>query len=115
MASQLTEDGHVIPPLNITAPAPIINLRGFKWDTVDEEVQGRDTAPATDVGPSPEPRSSGAVAQLPAEQTLLFAQAIPPVQQKVAIPKPEKATPAGQLPAPRLPLSPEALGAQLPA
>jgi hypothetical protein len=67
MASQLTEDGHVIPPLNLTAPAPIINLRGFKWDTVDEEIQGHDTALATDVGPSPEPRSSGTVEQLPAQ------------------------------------------------
>lgn len=115
MASQLTEDGHVIPPLNITAPAPIINLRGFKWDTVDEEVQGHDTAPATDVGPSQEPRSSGAVEQTPAQQTLLFAQAVPPVLHKEAVPVPEKAPTAGQLPAPRLPLSPEALGAQLPA
>ncbi|GAB7327494.1 hypothetical protein MBLNU13_g11368t1 [Cladosporium sp. NU13] len=115
MASQLTEDGHVIPPLNITAPAPIINLRGFKWDTVDEEVQGHDAAPATDVGPSPEPRSSGAVEQVPGQQTLLFAQEVPPVPQKEAVSVSEKAPPAGQLPAPRLPLSPEALGAQLPA
>lgn len=115
MASQLTEDGHVIPPLNITAPAPIINLRGFKWDTVDEEVQGHDTAPATDVGPSPEPRSSGAVEQVPAQQTLLFAQEIPPVPHKEAVSGSGKAPSAGQLLAPRLPLSPEALGAQLPA
>jgi hypothetical protein len=117
MASQLTEDGHVIPPLNITAPAPIINLRGFKWGTVDQEVQGHDTAPATDEAPPLEPRTSGAVEQPPAqhEQSLLFTQVIPPVQQKVAVPLLQKPPPAGQLPAPRLPLSPEALGAQLPA
>jgi len=117
MASQLTEDGHVIPPLNITAPAPIINLRGFKWDTVDQEVQGHDTAPVTEETPPEEPRVSGANEQLPEqhEQTLLLAQAIPTIQQKVAVPVLGKAPPAGQLPAPRLPVSPEALGAQLPA
>jgi hypothetical protein len=113
MASQLTEDGHVIPPLNITAPAPIINLRGFKWDTVDQEVQGHDTAPATDEAPPQELRASGAVEQSPVQhdQTLLVTQPIPHIQQKVAVPVLGRAPPAGQLPAPRLPVSPEALGA----
>lgn len=115
MASQLTADGHVIPPLNITAPAPIINLRGFKWDTVDEEVQGHDTKPS-EPGPSPEPRQSGAAVEQPHDQqTLLFAQAVPPIPRKDAVPVPEKRPEIGQLPAPRLPLSPEALGVQLPA
>ena len=50
MASHITTDGHVVPPLNISAPAPIINLRGFHWTTVDKaintaqrlEIHGRD-------------------------------------------------------------------------
>lgn len=40
MASQIIGDGNVVPPLNITAPAPLIDLRGFRWTTVDEEVNG---------------------------------------------------------------------------
>jgi len=40
MASEVTTDGHVLPPLNISAPAPILNLRGFKWGTVDEKIHG---------------------------------------------------------------------------
>jgi hypothetical protein len=33
MASEITSDGRMIAPLNISAPAPILTLRGFKWDT----------------------------------------------------------------------------------
>ena len=40
MASEVTPDGHVVAPLNITAPAPDINLKGFFWDTVDEKIDG---------------------------------------------------------------------------
>ena len=47
MASQVTPDGNVIPPLNRTAPAPAIDLKGFKWGTVDEKING---SPATTVG-----------------------------------------------------------------
>jgi hypothetical protein len=113
MASQLTEDGHVIPPLNITAPAPIINLRGFKWQSVDEEIQGHDVPQGTENGSNHEPRTSGAIEQPPVQQALFTTQAIPAVAQKVVAPQQGRPQPPGQLPAPRLPLSPEALGAQL--
>ncbi|KAK4948920.1 hypothetical protein LTR10_012293 [Elasticomyces elasticus] len=38
MASHITTDGQVLPPLNISAPAPVIDLRGFKWTTVDRAI-----------------------------------------------------------------------------
>ncbi|KAK3628392.1 hypothetical protein LTR56_018660 [Elasticomyces elasticus] len=38
MASHIDTDGQVLPPLNISAPAPLINLRGFKWMTVDKAI-----------------------------------------------------------------------------
>ena len=44
MASELTPDGHVFAPLNITAPAPAINLKGFVWETVDEKINGPSAA-----------------------------------------------------------------------
>jgi len=34
--SEITPDGKVLPPLNITNPTPILSLRGFKWDSVDK-------------------------------------------------------------------------------
>ena len=40
MTSEITPDGRVIAPLNISEPAPILNLKGFKWDTVDEKIHG---------------------------------------------------------------------------
>jgi len=40
MASFVKEDGTVVPPLNISAPAPLINLRGFSWGTVDAVING---------------------------------------------------------------------------
>lgn len=117
MASQLTEDGHVIPPLNISAPAPIINLRGFKWETVDEEVQGQPAPQSAENGSAQEPRASGAVVveQPVVQQALFVTEALPAISRKEVVPGPQKPPQAGQLPAPRLPLSPEALGAQLPA
>ncbi|KAK5693081.1 hypothetical protein LTR97_010557 [Elasticomyces elasticus] len=38
MASHINTDGRILPPLNISAPAPLINLRGFKWTTVDRAI-----------------------------------------------------------------------------
>ena len=38
MASHITTDGHIVPPLNITKPAPFIDLRGFQWTTVDHAI-----------------------------------------------------------------------------
>ena len=38
MASEVTADGQVLAPRNITAPTPILNLRGFNWRTVDEKI-----------------------------------------------------------------------------
>ena len=40
MASEVTSDRRVIAPLNLSAPAPILGLRGFKWDAVDEKIHG---------------------------------------------------------------------------
>ena len=40
MASEVTPDGHVIAPLNISAPAPVVNLKGFDFGTVDEKILG---------------------------------------------------------------------------
>jgi hypothetical protein len=36
-AFEVTPNGQVIPPLNITAPAPGIDLKGFHWSTVDHK------------------------------------------------------------------------------
>ena len=47
MASEVTPEGHVVAPLNITAPTPDIDLKGFFWDTVDEKING---PPAASVG-----------------------------------------------------------------
>ena len=44
MASEITPEGRVVAPLNITAPVPSINLKGFFWDTVDEKVNGPPSA-----------------------------------------------------------------------
>lgn len=40
MASHIDQNGAVEPPLNISAPAPILDLRGFHWSTVDEKING---------------------------------------------------------------------------
>ncbi|KAK5675615.1 hypothetical protein LTS10_011715 [Elasticomyces elasticus] len=39
MASHINKDGEVLAPLNISAPAPVINLKGFKWTTVDRAIK----------------------------------------------------------------------------
>ncbi|KAK0704292.1 hypothetical protein B0H67DRAFT_347097 [Lasiosphaeris hirsuta] len=36
MASEITPDGQVIAPLNITNPAPTFDLRGFRWGVADK-------------------------------------------------------------------------------
>ncbi|KAI9654638.1 MAG: hypothetical protein M1821_005845 [Bathelium mastoideum] len=84
MASQVTPDGKVLPPLNISAPAPLINLRGFQWGTVDEKILG------------PQPSHA----------------ATPPYQRAPVTPAAPQ--PPAALPAPRLPLSAAALPAQFP-
>ncbi|KAK5734523.1 hypothetical protein LTR17_008883 [Elasticomyces elasticus] len=38
VAGHITTDGQVIPPLNISAPAPAIDPRGFNWRTVDRAI-----------------------------------------------------------------------------
>jgi hypothetical protein len=93
MASELTQDGQVIPPFNISAPAPLINLKGFKWGTVDNEVQGLNATQS--------PQNEQAILADTTGESEVSADAEPPQ--------------ASQLPAPRLPLSPETIGAQLPA
>ena len=40
MASQITADGRVIAPLNITNPAPALDLAGFQWAAVTEVNRG---------------------------------------------------------------------------
>ncbi|KAI9694905.1 MAG: hypothetical protein M1822_000521 [Bathelium mastoideum] len=45
MASEVTPEGRVVAPLNITAPTPDIDLKGFYWDTVDEKINGPPAAP----------------------------------------------------------------------
>lgn len=62
MATQITSDGDVIAPLNISAPTPILNLKGFKWNTVDEKIQGthpREIAPS-----APQPQTAALPPQL---------------------------------------------------
>ena len=79
MASQVTPDGYVIPPLNISAPAPFLDLRGFHWTTVDEKI----------LGPQPEEA---------AHETSREAAAVP-FQQPVEATAHAVALPAPQLPA----------------
>jgi hypothetical protein len=137
MASFVTDDGKVVPPLNISAPAPLINLRGFSWDSVDDVIQGLqgDHAAAEDelAQDDAQPQTQNAFAAPPPDDEP------PQMQQVFAAAQPEPAArfggpgrpggPGGQggppggpiaapqpvpLPAPQAPLSPEALGTQLP-
>ncbi|KAG8534334.1 uncharacterized protein KY384_001178 [Bacidia gigantensis] len=62
MASQITPEGNVIAPLNISAPAPMLDLRGFKWDTVDEKIQG--THHREDAPPAPKQQVAALPPQL---------------------------------------------------
>jgi hypothetical protein len=102
MASQVLADGTIAPPLNIAAPAPLINLRGFNWTTVDEKfhlaqllkdgVEGLHTEAQLSSGQ----QQSSLVNTKPS--SLLTAQAPPvhlPVQlEKQLLPKPDKPPPA---------------------
>ena len=45
-AFEVTPNGQVIPPLNITAPAPAIDTKGFHWTTVDDKFVDIDTTEA---------------------------------------------------------------------
>lgn len=53
MASEITPDGRVIPPLNITNPAPILDLGGFQWGSVEESNRGPQTREDEDEQPQP--------------------------------------------------------------
>jgi hypothetical protein len=134
MASFVTDDGKVVPPLNISAPAPLINLRGFSWDVVDDVIQGRSQfgdVVADDNPPKDEqPQTQDAFAapppdDEPPQMQQVFAAALPeplarlqgpgrpnggPVRPGGPIAAPQPVP----LPAPQPPLSPEALGPQLP-
>lgn len=82
MASEVTKDGRVLAPLNITAPAPILNLRGFRWDTVDHKILG--PQPSHDYGKDElgvldDEQSSAEQAVMAADfKTPVHAEAIPP-------------------------------------
>ena len=39
-ATEVTADGSVIAPLNISRPAPSLSLKGFVWGTVDQKIEG---------------------------------------------------------------------------
>lgn len=96
MSGQIAPDGQVIPPLNITQPAPVLNLRGFKWGTVDEKIHG--------------PQSSSLlVAQIPGQQVNGHA-AITPLSLATAAAPAQARVPAPQLP----PTHPASLPTQLP-
>ena len=38
-AFQVSPDGHVIPPLNITQPTPSMSLAGFRWGNVSNDIE----------------------------------------------------------------------------
>lgn len=97
MASQVTTDGHVIAPLNITKPAPIISLRGFHWDTVDEKIHGQ-----------PQSEQSQPDKIQDEQQAFRVADAAPRFQVKDGVKS------AAPLPLPKMPLSGAAMPLQLP-
>lgn len=66
MSGQVAADGHLIAPLNITAPAPALNLKGFRWQTIDEKILGAQQGYAT-AAPAPESRAVALVASLPGQ------------------------------------------------
>ena len=89
MASFVTDDGKVVPPLNISAPAPLINLRGFSWDSVDDVIQGvqpdqvtadDDQPQAQDAFAAPPPEDE------PAQMQQVFAAAQPEPIARFAAP-----------------------------
>jgi hypothetical protein len=128
MASFVTDDGKVVPPLNISAPAPLINLRGFSWDVVDDVIQGPpqsvDVAADDDLPKDDEqddeqaPQMQQVFAAAPPEPTARLRglggpggpRGGPPVRPGGPIGAPQPVP----LPAPQTPLAPEALSPQLP-
>ena len=66
MSGQVAADGRVIAPLNITAPAPSLNLKGFHWQTVDEKILGPQQGYAA-AAPGPESGTAALVAPLPGQ------------------------------------------------
>ena len=108
MASQVHEDGSVVPPLNITAPAPILNLRGFKWRTVDAKILGPQPEQRHEQHEQPEEHISAQEAFQPAGQAV--SAQVPAAPAPPAPPAP--AAPA--LPAPQLPHAEAAFATQLP-
>ena len=102
MAGQITKDGDVLPPLNISAPAPILNLRGFHWDSVDDKIHG----------PNPrqdhETDAHQADEHPPTEQASLVAD-VPPTFERAAAAPPAPA-PLPAPPAVHAPQLPQAAG-----
>jgi len=135
MASFVTDEGRVIPPLNISAPAPLINLRGFNWDTVDAVIHGPQPG-QDDVADKPteddeQPQTHEPFAAPPSDDGPPLLQDMFAAAQPEPIALGGPGGPAGPgrpgrpggpiaapqpvpLPAPQAPLSPEALGTQLP-
>ena len=72
-ASEVTSDGSVIAPLNITVPAPILNLKGFHWDTVDQKIEGTPVGEEA-VHPSLTTRAAPALQEQPAALSPQFVQ-----------------------------------------
>jgi hypothetical protein len=107
MAGQVTADGHVLPPLNISAPAPILNLRGFRWDTVDEKIHGPSKNQDEEID-----RLQGDE-QPSAEQQFLVADVPPTFQRAAAAPPAPAAAPAAPVvQAPQIPQETAAMASQ---
>lgn len=74
MASEITADGQIHPPLNITRPCPFMDLKGFRWGTVDKVIHGlQATVDAKDGKPAEDPRNE----RPEAEQEFLAADVAP--------------------------------------
>jgi hypothetical protein len=81
----------VLPPLNITAPTPVINLKGFHWGTVDEKIHG----PQASQGYRTDPPQAGLVEdeQLSTEQAFVVPE-VPQFSQRVGEAPPPPGTAA---------------------
>ncbi|ETN41617.1 uncharacterized protein HMPREF1541_03553 [Cyphellophora europaea CBS 101466] len=108
MAGQITPEGQVLPPRNITAPAPLLSLRGFHWDTVDKKLarpqlsQDRDSSVSRG-----ESHDDADVAKV---QEPFVAATAPLLARAAAVPA---APAAPKAPVPQLPQEPLALSGQL--
>ena len=78
MATEIKADGEVVAPRNITAPTPILSLRGFNWGTVDEKIP--DSLPSQ-------------VKQRLTEQAPLIAGATHAFESKATVPRSEPLAP----------------------